>query len=385
MKRVLWVNPSFLDYRIPLYDELNKILSGNFYFCYNAADVPERCKHKLHNALHNNAQPLNLKKLHLKKNSDFANSGLVIGIPKHFFRTIRKIHPDIIITEGYGKYTPFAILYSIFNRIPIYLTYERTAHTERNCPKWRILYRKFINLFISGFLVNGSLTKEYLISQHVRPDKIFCGSMCADSKELSIKTQSTTAAEKTLLYGKLNIPVQKNGLIYIYVGQMIDRKGVDLLISSWKHHHDTYPDDFLLLVGDGNRMESLKKLGGNDSNIIFTGAIDYDNIHRYYAIADAFVIPTLEDNWSLVVPEAMACRLPVACSIFNGCHPDLIHIGKNGITFDPTDNNSTIKALEYFHSIDLHQHGINSQIIESRYSPSEVAKNISQAIMSQHS
>ena len=137
--------------------------------------------------------------------------------------------------------------------------------------------------------------------------------MCADSKELSIKTQSTTAAEKTLLYGKLNIPVPKNGLIYIYVGQMIDRKGVDLLISSWKHHHDTYPDDFLLLVGDGNRMESLKKLGGNDSNIIFTGAIDYDNIHRYYAIADAFVIPTLEDNWSLVVPEAMACRLPVAC------------------------------------------------------------------------
>ena len=25
MKKVLWVNPSFLDYRIPLYDELNKL------------------------------------------------------------------------------------------------------------------------------------------------------------------------------------------------------------------------------------------------------------------------------------------------------------------------------------------------------------------------
>lgn len=36
----------------------------------------------------------------------------------------------------------------------------------------------------------------------------------------------------------------------------------------------------------------------------FIGRMEYDNIYKYYAIADVFLMPTLEDNWCLVVPEA---------------------------------------------------------------------------------
>jgi glycosyltransferase involved in cell wall biosynthesis len=48
-------------------------------------------------------------------------------------------------------------------------------------------------------------------------------------------------------------------------------------------------------------------------------------------------MPTLEDNWSLVVPEAMACGKPVLCSTLNGCWPELVKDDVNGWTFDPTD------------------------------------------------
>lgn len=34
-EKVLWVNPSFLDYRIPLYDELNKLYQNNFHLIYS--------------------------------------------------------------------------------------------------------------------------------------------------------------------------------------------------------------------------------------------------------------------------------------------------------------------------------------------------------------
>ena len=115
-------------------------------------------------------------------------------------------------------------------------------------------------------------------------------------------------------------------------------------------------------------------------SVIFTGNIDYDSIAIFYATADVFVIATLEDNWSLVVPEAMACGLPVACSIFNGCHPELIIPNRNGVTFNPFVPEDIVKSLGSFHNVDLKRYGEQSRIIEHSYSPKNVALNIKKAI-----
>ena len=110
----------------------------------------------------------------------------------------------------------------------------------------------------------------------------------------------------------------------------------------------------------------------------FVGAIDYDNIAIYYAAADVFIIPTLEDNWSLVVPEAMACGLPILCSKYNGCWPELIHQDKNGWIFDPLDSESTVKCLNLCieNKNELTKMGINSQEIVKNYSPEKAAGTI---------
>jgi glycosyltransferase involved in cell wall biosynthesis len=79
----------------------------------------------------------------------------------------------------------------------------------------------------------------------------------------------------------------------------------------------------------------------------FIGHVAYDQLAPLYTAADVFVMPTLEDNWSLVVPEAMACGLPVLCSVYNGCWPELVHHGRNGWTFDPLDTAQLAKLLNY--------------------------------------
>ena len=121
---------------------------------------------------------------------------------------------------------------------------------------------------------------------------------------------------------------------------------------------------------------------GSMNSISFVGNIDYSQISEYYAIADVFVIPTLEDNWSLVVPEAMACGLPIACSIYNGCYPELIHEGENGVLFDTLDRTSLLNALAYFHLVDLKIFGEKSMKIEREYNPQNTARNIFKAIQS---
>jgi len=75
----------------------------------------------------------------------------------------------------------------------------------------------------------------------------------------------------------------------------------------------------------------------------------------------------------------MACGLPIACSIYNGCYPELVHDGVNGLRFDPLDSTSFIETLSYFHTIVRKQFGIKSKEIESRFSADKVAEKIFQA------
>lgn len=70
-------------------------------------------------------------------------------------------------------------------------------------------------------------------------------------------------------------------------------------------------------------------------------------------------MPTIEDNWSLVIPEAMACGLPVATSIYNGCYPELVKKDINGYVFDTYKQETILDALDYFHHVDLIEFGKN--------------------------
>lgn len=378
--KTLWINPSFLDYRIPLYSEIYKRLNKDFYLIYSKERIPERCHNKIIELLGTNALYIEFEKnISFGVNNSFANKGVRIPFPKGLYKRIKETQPDIIIAEGFFQFTPWAVWYSLIHRKPLLIAYERTAHTERNCPFYRRWYRKIINLFVDGYVVNGSLTKEYLVSQGVKPEVIFTGAMCADSIGLSKETAKLSDEDKQFikreLIGKLD-----QGLTYIFVGQMIPRKGVNELLNAWNKHCKKYTEDKLLLVGDGIQMEELKENFGDNKSLIFTSNVDYSEIHKYYAIADIFIIPTLEDNWSLVVPEAMACGLPIACSIYNGCHPELVKEGINGKTFDPLKQESIINVLEYFHTKDLQKMGKSSIEIEKIYNPENTAENIIYAV-----
>lgn len=376
--KILYANPIFLDYRIPYYKRLIELFDNNFYVMYSPLRYKDRYdtllkKIPLH--LGQNAIEYKDEKLYDVATHSFKKytvGSKHIPYPHNLYKTIKKIKPDIIISEGFFQWTPWIIVYTLLFKCKLFIGYERTCHTERNANWLQIWDRKISNWFVDGYLVNGIETKKYLESLNISPNKIHIGGMNADSEGLRLSIKGFPSKERFIFHQRFKR--NEDGLIFLFTGMMIKRKGVDHLLIAWKEHIKKYPNDSLILVGNGDLLDLLKKQYSDNTSVYFEGRVEYDNIYKYYAIADVYILPTIEDNWSLVIPEAMSCGLPVATSIYNGCHSELIKDGINGFTFDTFKHETIISTLEKFHHVDLKQFGKASIELEKPFNTENCAK-----------
>lgn len=379
--KILWVSPWFGNYRVPVYEELNKLSGGNFYLICSKEETSDLVRTKLHEVLEDNVNVLEGQtRIVIGNNSTtFANKALILKRQPGLYSAIKKLNPDIVIVEGFGSWAPAGILYSVLHRKKLCMFYERTKYVERNSPFYRTLYRRLVGLPVKHFFVNGTLTEEYLNDGlHFTNTPKTKGCMCADSFGLARAVSNVAIEDQTCLRDAIGL---SEGLTYLFVGQLVERKGIRNLLLAWEKHIEKHPNDNLIVIGKGVLEEELKNRFQKYSSVHILGGISYDKIHQYYAICDVFIIPTLEDNWCLVLPEAMACGKPVACSIYNGGHYELVKDGVDGFNFDPKVQDSILNVLDKFHNADLKVMGQNAIAIESNFTPDKAAKRIFDACL----
>jgi len=171
---------------------------------------------------------------------------------------------------------------------------------------------------------------------------------------------------------------------FLCVGRLVVPKGVATLLEAWSRAVQSRDElGSLVVIGDGPERENLASLVHrlNLQNVVFEGAVSYQHMPAYYAACDALVMPTLEDNWSLVVPEAMAAGKPILCSVYNGCWPELVHERVNGWVFDPLDPVSGVNALLAASEAGnrLREMGQASKRIVADYTPRRAAEAVFRA------
>lgn len=374
--KILWISPWFGNYRIPVYEYLNKLSKGNFYIICSEENTSDLVREKLKASLGEHAIIMSGEKRTTMGNeeSDFANSALVIKRQPGLYKKVKEVKPDVVITEGFGGWAPAGIRYAVLHCKKLCMFYERTAYVERNSPQWRSWYRRIVGMPVDHFLINGTLTEQYLNEGlHFKHTPKVKGCMCADSFGLAEAVKTVTDADKQVLSKELNL---KGGLTYLFVGQMVERKGIEQLLDAWTAHIEKHPDDNLIVIGKGILLDKMKEQYDSCSSVHILGAVNYDLLYRYYALCDVFIMPTLEDNWCLVIPEAMACGKPVASSIYNGGHYELVQNGVNGYNFDPLKKEEILDTLDKFHGADLEAMGKKSVEIESNFTPDKAAQRI---------
>lgn len=377
--KILWISPWFGNYRIPVYENLNRFSGNNFYLICSEENTSELVREKLKNTLGNHAIVMSGEQRITmgSEESDFANSALVIKKQPGLYKAVKSVGADVVITEGFGGWAPIGIRYAITHRKKLCMFYERTAYVERNSPVWRSLYRCIVGMPVDVFLINGALTEEYLNEGlYFKKTPKVKGCMCADSFGLSQAVEKVTNVDKDVFRKELKL---KEGLTFLFVGQMVDRKGIKELLAVWEEHTRKYSNDNLLVIGKGILENPMREQYASNDSIHIMGGISYNELYKYYALCDVFIMPTLEDNWCLVIPEAMACGKPVACSIYNGGHYELVLEGVNGYKFDPLKPKSIVYTLAKFHQADLRTMGQKSIEIESNYTPDKAAARIFEA------
>lgn len=128
--------------------------------------------------------------------------------------------------------------------------------------------------------------------------------------------------------------------VFAYLGQLIPRKGLDLLLDAavalraQGHTHFT-----LRFIGGGNDAWLRQGIAqrGLESHCELTGFLSGAAIRQALGSADVFVLPTRQDTYAAVVHEAACLGLPLLISRHAGAAEALVREGINGRTFVPED------------------------------------------------
>ncbi len=104
--------------------------------------------------------------------------------------------------------------------------------------------------------------------------------------------------------------------LLLFLGRMHEKKGPDLLLRAFAR---TPIDLHLVMAGpaDGPYGEWLKRLAselGLADRVTWTGMISGDVKWGAFRAAEAFVLPSHQENFGISVVEALACRCPVLIS-----------------------------------------------------------------------
>lgn len=169
----------------------------------------------------------------------------------------------------------------------------------------------------------------------------------------------------------------ENKIIVTYVGRLDKKKGLYVLIESWKEVISRYPNAHLLLVGGGREKSYLTEYANElkiSKNVEFAG--ETEDVYQFLKISDIFVLPTFLEGFSTSLIEAMACELPVVSTNVTGI-PDIVDDA--GIIVEPRDTASLSSAIDKLIGDENLRKKLGKKgrkIVEERYSDTIVAKKI---------
>ena len=127
---------------------------------------------------------------------------------------------------------------------------------------------------------------------------------------------------------------------FLFVGQFVARKGVDVLRKAFIRVHQEHPEWRLRLCGNGPLLKHFCDIPGMSVDAF----VQPENLSEIYHEARFLVLPSLQENWGLVVHEATLCGCALLLSKAVGSGQDLA-TASNAILFSAGNEEALYRAM----------------------------------------
>jgi len=306
---------------------------------------------------------------------------VVYHINPHIITYMSKIEYDVLIIGGYAEFTTqAAYFFAKYQNKPVILWSEATVDTQSVLSKAISPITKHIIRNSDAIIVPGTTAKRFHQERGALTEKIFI------SSNVSPKKAKLTEEDPMDIVSHNTIPREyiAGKTVVLFVGQIIERKGVDCLIDSYNRIEDQIDDTLLVMVGEGNQKERFQqkceKL--NFDSYYFTGWISEKAKTAWYSTADVFVLPTLRDHAPLVIHEALRAGLPIITTDAAGSAVDMV-TPQNGSIIKSGDVDELYQNLHRFCSNKEYRQRagkISAQLASERFNLSRSAEGFRDAL-----
>lgn len=261
-------------------------------------------------------------------------------------RVLVQERPQVVFVDNFSLWTVSALLAKRWGA-RVVICWEGTAHTERTVGSRRLAVRRWLARRADAFVVNGTLSRAYVEGLGVAPHRVVEGKLGADVVGIG----SVARAVESAWLDSRRRELRLSRPTFLSVSQLVPRKGIRYLVAAVAELKVRGLPASLLVVGDGperGELEADVQRRGLTDRVHFLRWVPSEQIPWYHRLADAFVLPTLQDNWSIAVVEAMASGLPIVTSVYNGLWPDLVREGENGFVVKPEEISTLADRLAFF-------------------------------------
>jgi glycosyltransferase involved in cell wall biosynthesis len=218
---------------------------------------------------------------------------------------------------------------------------------------------KLLIIRAKGFLAVSIFGENYFKSLGVKTDKIYRFGYFRNAA-LSVVDSNTT--DKAVRSTK-----------FIFVGQLIERKGILTLLEAIKTLSIQTQSFHLTIIGTGELAYFSK--GFIEKNqfqhlVTLQGVVSSDDVPDYISKADLLILPSLFDGWGMVVNEALQCCVPALVSDQCGAK-ELIKNKHNGLIFKAKDVESLTEQLLFLLNLTNEERALmqkNTEQISSKIS-----------------
>ena len=326
-KRLLFITNIPSPYRVAFFNELGKKCELTVLFERNASSERDESW--------KNCSFLNFKGIVLKGRKIDVDKSISFEVINYL---AKKEFDEIIVSNVATPTGMIAIQYMKAKRIPYWIEGDGGFVGDDN-----ILKKIIKSHFISG--AKGYFSTSRMHDQYYREYASDCVRIIrypfSSVSEKDIFSLPASDEEKKRLRGQLGM---KEAKIVISVGQMIHRKGFDILFRAMKK----LPSDIGVYIIGGKPSEEYMHFV-EENNVRNLHIVDFkakEDLVLYYRAADLFVLPTREDIWGLVINEAMATGLPIITTLKCGAGLELVKDGANGYLVPVEDPDMLANRIE---------------------------------------